>query len=67
MPPPRYWTEDRIVEAVAKFAAREERAPRYGEFAKVYGLPDRRIVERRMRSWQEPMRRLTATRLKGDA
>ncbi len=63
MPAPRYWTEDRIMDAVARFAEREQRAPRYGEFAKAYGLPDRRIVERRMRSWQEPMRRITAAML----
>jgi hypothetical protein len=56
MPTPRYWHEDRIVEAVKTFIAREGRPPRRLEFCKAQGLPDRRLVERRMRTWQSPIR-----------
>lgn len=56
MPTPRIWTEEAITAAVRCFIEREGRTPRRLEFAKLYGLPDRRLVERRMRTWQAPIR-----------
>ncbi len=56
MPAPRLWTRDAIVAAVKAFLAKEGRAPTRLEFAPQYGLPSLRVVERRMGTWQEPLR-----------
>jgi len=56
MPPVRYWTGDRIVEAVAQFIQTHGRVPKLAEFTKAWGLPDRCTVERRMRTCQEAIR-----------
>ncbi|HEY5869320.1 MAG TPA: hypothetical protein VI542_27785 [Candidatus Tectomicrobia bacterium] len=51
-----YWTEQRIVEAVSAFYHREGRWPSQKDFVRTHGLPARTIVNRRMRTWQEPVR-----------
>jgi len=50
------WTTQAIIEAVQAFIIRNHRAPQRPDFTASQGLPSIRVVERRMGTWQEPVR-----------
>jgi hypothetical protein len=56
MPAPLQYDVDTIIAAVQAFIAREGRPPQRQEFTPAHGLPSLRLVERRMGTWQEPIR-----------
>jgi hypothetical protein len=57
---PRQWTEDAIVAAVLAFYQREQRWPGRADFEPEHQLPNRNLVDRRMRTWQEAVRQAQA-------
>ena len=57
-----YWSKTRIVAAVLMFYEREGHWPSQKDFMLAQGLPARTVVNRRMGTWQEPVRMAQAQR-----
>jgi hypothetical protein len=60
MPAPRHWTEETIIAAVIAFIHTHGHAPHREDFTPAQGLPSVSVVDRRMGTWQEPVRQAVA-------